>query len=212
VNNSPARLVVISAPSGTGKSTVCRRLIASCEDVAVSISYTTRTPRGRERDGKEYHFVDDATFDRMIAEDAFLEWAEVHGRRYGSGHADVQRLLDEGKDVLFDIDVQGGKQIKSRVRDALLIFLLPPSIEELVRRLRGRGTESEKQLATRMRNAEWELKQGSDYDYHVVNDDLEEATAEVNRIRHGHAPVPGKQSELLRKLLQNTSGHSTGKD
>jgi len=105
------RLVVVSAPSGTGKSTVCRELVARHDEVEVSISYTTRAPRGDERDGVEYHFVDDATFDRMVAEGAFVEWAHVHGRRYGTARADVEALLAEGKDALCDLDGQGGQQI-----------------------------------------------------------------------------------------------------
>jgi len=144
------RLVVISAPSGAGKSTVCRIIGSREPDVTLSVSYTTRKPRGRERDGIEYHFIDDATFDRMIVEGKFLEWAEVHTKRYGSGREETEKLISTGKDVLFDIDVQGGKQIKQAIEEAVLIFLLPPSIDELVRRLSKRKTESESEIRRRL--------------------------------------------------------------
>jgi len=195
------RLVVISAPSGTGKSTVCGRLRAAHDDIAVSVSYTTRAPRGSERDGVEYHFVDDVCFDQMIASDEFLEWAEVFGRRYGSGRADVERLRAEGKDVLFDIDVQGGAQIKKTVPDALLIFLLPPSMDELIRRLDLRGTESATQMRKRLRKTVWELRQSEHYDYHVVNDDLDQALARVNSIRRGTPNGGGRNANLVADLV-----------
>lgn len=197
------RLVVVSAPSGTGKSTVCRALVARREEVEVSISYTTRAPRGAERDGVEYHFVDDATFDAMIARGAFLEWAPVHDRRYGTARADVDALLDAGKDVLFDIDVQGGQQIKQVVPDALLVYILPPSLAELVARLTGRGTETPEQIAGRLRTAIWELEQGFDYDCHVLNDDLEAAIADLDGLRSQPLPTArrSRMDEKLRLLL-----------
>jgi guanylate kinase len=179
----PGRLIVVSAPSGTGKSTLCARLCALRPQVAVSISYTTRPPRGAERDGVEYHFVDDAEFDRMIAAGAFLEWARVFSRRYGTARANVETLLAEGRDVLFDIDVQGGFQIKRAVPAARLVFLLPPSLAELARRLRGRETESEAQVRERMRTAAWELEQGRGYDCFVINDELERAVGELDAVR-----------------------------
>ncbi len=195
------RLVVISAPSGTGKSTVCRRLRAEHDDIAVSVSYTTRAPRGSERDGYEYHFIDEACFDRMIEAGEFLEWAEVFGKRYGSGLADVEKLLAEGKDVLFDIDVQGGAQIKKAVPEAVLIFLLPPSMEELTRRLDLRGTESADQMTKRLKKAVFELGQSVHYDYLVVNDDLEKALAQVNSIRQETPDDTEKNSALVADLI-----------
>jgi len=195
------RLVVISAPSGTGKSTVCRRLRAEHDDIAVSVSYTTRAPRGSERDGCEYHFIDEACFDRMIEAGEFLEWAEVFGKRYGSGLADVEKLLAEGKDVLFDIDVQGGAQIKKAVPEAVLIFLLPPSMEELTRRLDLRGTESADQMTKRLKKAVFELGQSVHYDYLVVNDDLEKALAQVNSIRQETPDDTEKNSALVADLI-----------
>ncbi|HOX47506.1 MAG TPA: guanylate kinase [Myxococcota bacterium] len=179
----PGRLIVVSAPSGTGKSTLCTRLCELQPQVAVSISYTTRPPRGAERDGVEYHFVDDAEFDRLVAADAFLEWARVHSRRYGTARANVEKLLAEGRDVLFDIDVQGGFQIKRAVPAARLVFLLPPSLAELARRLRGRETETEAQVRERMRAAAWELAQGRGYECFVINDELERAVRELDAVR-----------------------------
>ncbi len=207
------RLVVVSAPSGTGKSTVCRALVARRDEVEVSISYTTRAPRGDERDGVEYHFVDDATFDAMVARGAFLEWAEVHERRYGTARADVDALLEAGKDVLFDIDVQGGQQIKDKVPDALLVYILPPSVAELVARLTGRGTETPKQVAGRLRTAIWELEQGFDYDCHVLNDDLEEAVADLDGLRSQtlEAVRRSRMDEKLRDLLSEARRELTEK-
>jgi guanylate kinase len=152
-NQRKGRLLVISAPSGTGKSTVCRIIASRDPQVALSISFTTRQPRGSEKNGVEYHFIDDATFDRMISEDKFLEWAEVHFRRYGSGREETEKLVSAGKDVLFDIDVQGGQQIKQVVPEAVLIFLLPPSIDELARRLSKRKTESKSEMQSRVEGA-----------------------------------------------------------
>jgi guanylate kinase len=195
------RLVVISAPSGTGKTTVCRVIGSRNPDVAVSISYTTRKPRGAERDGVEYHFIDDATFDRMIAGGKFLEWAEVHTRRYGSGREETDKLISAGKDVLFDIDVQGGQQIKQAVAAAVLIFLLPPSIDELVRRLSKRRTESEDEILHRLKMAVWEMEQGKNYDHHVINDDLDEAVEAVDQIRKDVQAKPAKMVEKLDSLL-----------
>lgn len=194
------RLVVVSAPSGTGKSTVCRALVERRDDVAVSISYTTRPPRGDERDGREYHFVDDATFDAMIAAGAFLEWAPVHGRRYGTARADVEALRARGCDVLFDIDVQGGQQIKRAEPEARLVFILPPSMDELVRRLTGRGTETPAQVAARLRTAVWELEQGADYDCWLVNDSVERAVAELDGLRR--AAIDRAQMRDRRQLLE----------
>jgi guanylate kinase len=196
------RLVVISAPSGTGKSTICREIGSREPDVALSVSFTTRKPRGKERDGVEYHFIDEATFDRMIAESRFLEWAKVHDKRYGSGRDETDRLLYAGKDVFFDIDVQGGQQIKQSVPDAVLIFLLPPSIDELLRRLSRRKTESESEIRRRMKVAVWEMEQGRKYDHHVLNDNLDHAVEEVERIRRQVREEPVKRSELLDSLIR----------
>ncbi len=206
--SSPARhgrLVVVSAPSGTGKSTLCRELVARHDELEVSISYTTRAPRGDERDGMEYHFVDDTAFDSMVAEGALLEWAQVHERRYGTARDAVRALLDEGKDVLFDIDVQGGEQIKEAMPETLLVFVLPPSIDELIHRLTGRRTEGPDEVEGRLATAVRELEQGLRYDCHMVDDDLEEAVRELDslRIRPLKDAVRIKLEPEIRRLLSD---------
>lgn len=195
------RLLVISAPSGTGKSTVCRIIGSRSPEVALSVSFTTRKPRGSEKNGLEYHFVDDAEFDRMVSENKFLEWAEVHNKRYGSGREETDKLVSAGKDVLFDIDVQGGQQIKQAVPEALLVFLLPPSIDELVRRLSKRKTESESEMQRRLKVAVWEMEQGRNYDYHVINDDLDRAVEAVEKIRKQTGEKSAKMGKKLDFLI-----------
>lgn len=171
--------MVVSAPSGGGKTTMCHRLIDRVSGVEFSVSHTTRALRGNERDGVDYFFVDDRTFDRMIAEDAFLEWAHVHGQRYGTSRAEADKRLPRGLDVLFDIDVQGGRQIKAKIPDAALVFVVPPSMEVLEARLRGRHSDSEEQIQGRLRAAEKEIAQAGFYDYWIVNDKLEDAVDEL---------------------------------
>jgi len=201
--NRRGRLVVVSAPSGTGKSTVCGLLRQRRPEVAVSISYTTRPPRGHERNGVEYHFVDEAAFDDMVAAGQFLEWARVHDHRYGTARRDVERLLEQGRDVLFDIDIQGGLQIRRQVPEALLIFLLPPSLQELLRRLQGRATESPAQIRRRLETAVAELEQCRHYQWLVVNDDLEGAVDQVDEIRLGRAVAGERPTELVERLRRD---------
>ena len=173
---------MVSAASGTGKTSLCRRLLTTLSYVERSVSYTTRAPRGEELDGRDYHFIDDAKFDEMIAGDAFIEWAEVFGQRYGTGEAAVRRQLEDGVDVFLDIDVQGGLQIRERFPDALLIFLLPPSLDELRRRLVNRATDAPDEIERRLREARSEIAQCRGYDYLVVNDDFDKAAADLRGI------------------------------
>jgi guanylate kinase len=196
------KIIVVSAPSGTGKSTVLTRLLNIYPDLCLSISHTTRVPRGAERDGVEYYFVDDATFDRMVVESAFLEWATVHSKRYGTSRAEVRRLQALGKDVLFDIDVQGGSQIKQQLSEALLIFLLPPSVKILIERLTGRGTENAEEIGRRMHNALLELEAGRGYDFHVVNADLNQAVESIDAIRRGALTGSVRQDKHLDRLIR----------
>ena len=172
----PGLLVVVSSPSGTGKTTLCHKLLAEFQQLRFSVSCTTRKPRTGERDGVDYRFIDDAEFDRMIASGDFAEWAHVHGNRYGTTVTAVREALSDGRDVLFDIDYQGGRQLKSRFRsEAVLVFLLPPSLGELARRLRSRNTEMPEQIERRLLKAHEELKEYGLYDYLIVNDDLQAA-------------------------------------
>ncbi len=176
-------LLVLSAASGTGKTTLARRLVQAHPDAEFSVSVTTREPRGAERDGVDYRFVDALTFQRMIEQDQLVEWAEVHGNFYGSPRSVVDRAFSTGGIAVFDIDVQGGRSIRRRYPEAVLVFVLPPSMAELERRLRERGTESEDAIRRRMLAARSELEQGThDYDYVVVNDTVDRAYAELEAI------------------------------
>jgi guanylate kinase len=168
-------LLVIAAPSGAGKTSLARTLVERRPDIAFSLSATTRAPRPGERHGEDYHFVDDAGFDRLVAEGALLEWATVHGRRYGTLRSGVQAALDAGLTCVLDIDVQGARKVRGTMPDAVLLFILPPTVAEMTRRLRSRGSENAEQLFTRMETAraELELDVVQDFDYIIVNDDFE---------------------------------------
>ena len=172
-------LVVISGPSGVGKDTVLRRLFELDPGLRYSVSYTTRPPRPEEVDGVAYSFVDEATFRRMLGEGAFLEHADVHGRLYGTSVERVRDALGRGDDIVLKIDVQGAAQVRASIPDALFVFLLPPSEAELLRRLDGRGTESDEDRAVRVRNAAAELAQSDSYDHRVVNDEVDRAAREI---------------------------------
>jgi guanylate kinase len=178
----PAFPVVLAAPSGAGKTTLVRMLVERSPDLAFSISATTRPPRPREQDGRDYHFVDDATFDRMIGRNELVEWAVVHGRRYGTPRREVTGPMEAGTTVLLDIDVQGARQVKRIFPGALLIFVLPPSATELARRLTGRASEDPEQRRRRLANARRELDAVAEFDFAIVNEDVEQALAGVEAI------------------------------
>jgi guanylate kinase len=185
------RLIVVAGPSGVGKGTVVRRLLDRDPHGSVySVSVTTRAPREGEIDGTHYHFVTDEEFDRLIQAGELLEWAEIVGHRSGTPRRFVDDRLAEGRDVLLELDVKGAKQVRELMPDALLIFLLPPSFEELERRLRGRGSEPEDQLQARLETARWELQQEPWFDERVVNDDLDRAVSEVTAIIQGSRSDP----------------------
>jgi guanylate kinase len=177
------RLIVIAGPSGVGKGSVVRDLLErDPHGLALSVSATTRAPREGESNGVHYLFVLDEVFDRMIADGDLLEWAPVVGHRSGTPRKAVEELLDAGSDVILEIDVQGAEQIRRLEPDALLVFLAPPTMEELERRLRGRGTETEERIAARLATAEWEMGQQGWFDHVVVNDELERASSQVAAI------------------------------
>jgi guanylate kinase len=173
------RLVVVSGPSGVGKTTVCRRLLARPAFERV-ITATTRAPRPGERDGIDYLFISDAEFAAWADADRFLEWAHVHGRRYGSPRAQAREILDRGHHALLNIDVQGAASIRAGELPCLLVFLLPPSMDELERRLRGRRTDGEDEIARRLETAREEMARQDEFDLKVVNDDAERAAAEID--------------------------------
>jgi guanylate kinase len=167
--------LVIAAPSGAGKTSLARALVERHDDVVFSLSATTRAPRPGEQQGEDYEFVDESGFDALVAAGELLEWAVVHGRRYGTLKRGVQAALAAGSTVVLDIDVQGARRLRHVLPDAVLLFVLPPSVEEMWRRLASRGSEGEEELATRLRTARAELDAVSEFDYVVVNDDFEEA-------------------------------------
>ncbi|MGH2739116.1 MAG: guanylate kinase [Actinomycetota bacterium] len=169
----------MSGPSGVGKGTVVRRMLERRSDLVLSISYTTRAPRPGEQDGRHYRFVSRDEFERMIGEDAFLEWAEVFGERYGTPAAEVEATRRTGRDVILEIDVLGAASVRRAVPDSLLVFLEPPSEEELARRLRERGTESTEELERRLVEARRELSEARRFDHVVVNDEINRAAQEV---------------------------------
>ena len=187
------RLVVLAGPTAVGKGTVSAHIREHHPDVLLSVSATTRPPRPGERDGVHYFFVSDAEFDRMVADDEFLEWATVHNlSRYGTPRPPVEATLASGRSVLLEIDLQGARQVKRAMPEAVLVFLLPPSWDELVRRLIGRGTETAAEQARRLETAKVELAAQDEFDVHVVNDDVERAAQEVVdlliAVRSPHAP------------------------
>ncbi len=172
-----SRLTVLAGPTAVGKGTVSADVRARYPSVWLSVSATTRPARPGEVDGVHYHFVDDATFDRMVAEGEFLEWAVVHGRhRYGTPKAAVLARLAEGRPALLEIDIAGARQVRAAMPDARFVFLAPPSIDELVRRLVGRGTENEDERARRLATAEVEMAAAPEFDDIIVNDEVERAT------------------------------------
>lgn len=183
-SSATGRLFVVAAPSGAGKSSLVKALLACEPRLGVSVSHTTRAPRGQERDGVEYHFVDMARFEAMIAAGEFLEHALVHGNRYGTSRAAVRRLLDAGRDVVFEIDYQGALQLKGQFPHAVLVFILPPSWDELERRLRGRGEDHPDVINERLQNARVEVAQAPRFDYVIINGDFESALGQLREIVH----------------------------
>ena len=176
-------MLVLSSPSGAGKTTLSRKLLASDPDVQLSVSVTTRKQRPGEIDGRDYHFLDPPRFDAMVENGELLEWAHVFGHRYGTPRAPVEAALARGRDVLFDIDWQGTQQLREKAdRDLVSVFVLPPSIPDLERRLQTRAQDSDEVIHTRMAKAADEMSHWAEYDYVVINNDIDHAFAEVRSI------------------------------
>jgi guanylate kinase len=174
-----SRLTVLSGPSGVGKSTVAAELRRRSPDIWISVSVTTRRPRPGEVNGREYHFVDDAEFDRMVAAGALLEWAQFAGHKYGTPRGPVERRIAAGLPTLLEIDLAGARQVRQAMPDALLVFLEPPSWEELVRRLTGRGTESPEVVERRLATAKEELAAADEFDVTLVNTSVDEVCRQM---------------------------------
>jgi guanylate kinase len=175
-------IFIVSAPSGAGKTTLSRRAVEAFPDLSLSVSYTTRTPRANEVNGQDYHFIAEEQFFRLRDSGALVEWARVHGFFYGTPRAPLQEALAAGRDILLDIDVQGARQIKQAHPEAVSVFILPPSWEELEKRLRGRRTEAEEVIARRLKRAYEEAEERFLYDYWIINDKLERAVATLKAI------------------------------
>ncbi len=176
-------LFIISAPSGTGKTTILKRVISELESIVFSVSHTTRTPRIGEKEGVDYFFVEKDTFETMQKKGLFLEWAEVHANLYGTSSHAVKELTEQGKDVILDIDVQGARQVMDKVREKVFfVFIAPPSLQELEKRLANRGTESESVISTRLKNAHDEMKSLEHYDYVIVNEQVDRAVEVLKSI------------------------------
>ncbi len=204
-------MFILSSPSGAGKTTIARKLLASDADLRLSVSATTRPMRTGEVDGKDYHFVSQSTFDGMVEEHAFLEWAHVFGHSYGTPKAQIWTGMKEGKDFLFDIDWQGTQQLNQRAHeDVVPVFILPPSIDELRRRLESRGTDDARVIDARMERARAEISHWSEYRYVVVNDDIDKCFAQVREILHAERMRRERQTGLVRFVRELMAGPPPG--
>ena len=180
----PGNVYVVAAPSGAGKSSLVKALMELDAAVQPSVSHTTRPPRGQEKDGREYHFVSDEAFDALIQQEAFLEWATVHGHRYGTSRESIEHRIAQGADVVLEIDYQGALQIKKIFANAVLIFILPPSWDELRSRLQNRGEDSLDVIETRLKNAAHEMSQAPKFDFVIINELFERALFDLKAIVH----------------------------
>lgn len=199
------QLIVLSGPSGVGKSTVIARLLASRPDIYFSVSYTTRAPRPGEQDGVNYNFVSRAEFERMIADGELLEYAEYVGNYYGTSLKVIQDKLAHGTDVLLDIEVQGAAKVRERCPEAVLVFILPPSPRILAERLRGRSTDSEDVIALRLERARAECRESLSYDYIVVNDDVDHAAHELRAILDAYHCRTEVRKHLAEHIIGQTA-------
>lgn len=195
-------IFVVSAASGTGKTSLTGALAAINANVQVAISHTTRKPRDGEINGMHYHFVDTATFEQMIGDGAFIEHAHVHGNYYGTSVHEVEKIRNQGTDVILEIDVQGAEQVRRQMPDAVSVFILPPSMDALRQRLISRGTEDAAQLNLRLQNARQEFEQASLFDYLVVNDDLPTATQDLMHIVYATRLRQSNNNVALISLMQ----------
>ena len=196
-------LIVVSSPSGGGKGTLIDRVLKTVPGVSYSVSYTTRAPRGTEEDGREYFFIDEPAFRAMIADGAFLEWADVYGHLYGTSAAQVDRERAAGNDIILEIDVQGAASIHHQVTDAVSIFILPPSFELLRNRLVARATDSVADLERRLAGAPAEVAQYKHFDYVILNDDINRASQQLAAVIYAERARRERQEVTLREVLED---------
>lgn len=197
---------VVSGPSGVGKTTLCREMIRRFPNLRFSVSHTTRPPRGGDQEGRDYYFVSDETFQRMIEAGEFWEWATIYGHRYGTSRKKLQEMLDQGHDVILDIDGQGAQQLRAQKIPAVYIFILPPSMEELRRRLSQRHTEEPKKMQERLGKALAEMEEARQYDYFIINDDLRKAQEKFEAILRAEPCRRERMVGFLDSLLQGERG------
>jgi len=198
----PGNLFVVAAPSGAGKSSLVKALMELDAGVQPSVSHTTRAPRGQEFDGREYFFIDDAQFDAMVAEHAFLEWAYVHGNRYGTSKSTIEERISQGLDVVLEIDFQGAVQIKRLFANAVLIFILPPSWEELRSRLLRRGEDTAEVIEIRLANAATEMAQAHEFDFVIINQLFDKALFDLKAIVHAQRLKYASQRRFRSDIFQ----------
>lgn len=194
-------LIVLSGPSGAGKGTLCDLLLKKIKNLYLSISVTTRQPRNNEKNGVDYLFTSEEDFISKIKNDEFIEWAKVHNNYYGTPKKYVDKLLKEGKDVILEIDTQGAAQIKKKYPEGIFIFIMPPGIKELKKRIIKRGSETEESLNIRIQNARKELRESQKYDYVIVNDDLQEAVSNLSAIIIAERCKVSRNRKLLQKYI-----------
>ena len=203
--NKKGLLIIFSGPSGSGKGTIMKSLLSSREDTVLSVSMTTRAPRPGEIDGYHYHFVTREEFEKTIQEDGFLEYAEYNGNFYGTPEAPIRRLLNEGKNVMLEIEVQGAEKVMDHRSDVVSIFISIPSFEELERRLRGRGTESDEVIRGRMKTSQYELSRAFRYQYIVLNDEVEKAVDRINTIIDAESMRYSRMENTILEVLKDVS-------
>ena len=199
-------LFVVSGPSGVGKTSMIKSIISEIKDAVFSVSCTTRPKRPGEVDGEDYFFISEEKFKKMIEEDAFLEWARVHGYLYGTPKKFVEETVNRGKDVILDIDVQGALSVKKKAEDAVYIFIAPPSMDDLKKRLEKRKTEDKEAMERRLEDARWELQLIEEFDYLIINRDLEEAIKDLKSIMRSERLKTARQREMIERYRMEVMG------
>jgi guanylate kinase len=196
-------IIVLSAPSGSGKTTVLQRALDAIDEIEFSISYTTRTRRSTEQDGVDYHFITAEDFERKVERGDFLEWAKVHGNFYGTGRADAEAICAEGRDVMLDVDVQGADQVRRAKHDAVSVFMLPPSFEVLEERLRGRRSDDPEHIEVRLEAARKEIDRYREYDYVIINEDIDRSAELLRSIILAERTRPRLIQEVIRPIFDS---------